>query len=503
MLLQMIGISKEFPGVRALDDVDIHVNEGEILGIIGENGAGKSTLIKILSGIYQPDQGVIKIDGEEVVLEKPIDARMKGIRTIFQEFSLIPNLSVMENITMCNVPMMHRVPFFIDRKAMKRETIKSLNLVSADIDPKKPVEDLGVAEAQLVEIAKALYGKAKILIMDEPTAVLGVQESVKLLNTMKLLKDTGVGVIFISHHLDEVLDICDRITVLRDGKRVTTIPSAGAKEDDLIELMVGRQVEEMYPKEKVDIGREVLRVESLSKKKKFEDISFSLYQNEILGIGGLVGSGRTELAKAIIGIEPADEGKIWINGVERIIRSPRDGMKFGLGYLPENRKIEGLVLRLDVAKNISMSSLKKFANIGWINLHKEKEVAQNYVDTLNVHPPDITRETAFLSGGNQQKVVLCKWMSSNSDILIFDEPTRGIDVNAKVEIYQLMNNLVKNGISIIMISSECSELLGITDRILVLSKGRLISEHITSETNEEELVSDYFCTHTKQGLRED
>ena len=498
MLLEMRNIYKSFPGVQALSGVSFDLQEGEIHGLVGENGAGKSTLVKILSGTQPPTEGEIFLDDELVSIRTPMEGRKLGIRVIYQEFSLLPDLSVMENITLCRVPHKRMTPFIVDWKQMRKDTKEVLDRMGIHIDPTRKVEDLGVAECQLVEIAKALYGRAKILIMDEPTAALGPQETASLLETVEKLKDEGVGIIYISHRLEEVMKICQRVTVFRDGQKVTTLPIEEVSTAKLVESMVGRKLDDMFPKVKAEIGPEVLRVENLSQGDEFRNVNFSVRAGEILGFAGLVGAGRTAMAQAIFGATKLDSGKIWVEGNEVKIDSPRDAIKLGICYLPEDRKEDGLILKSSLQHNITLSAIKKFSRMGWLNLNNEKNTSHQYVDDLNISTPSIKQQTIFLSGGNQQKVVVAKWLLSNAKVLIFDEPTRGIDVNAKVEIYQIMNQLVSEGVSIIMISSECPEILGMSDRVIVMREGRIVSERDPENTTEEDILSDCFCEITEE-----
>lgn len=489
MLLKMENISKSFPGVQALSNVDFELEEGEIHGLVGENGAGKSTLIKILSGVQPVDEGEIFICGEKVEIRDPAHARKLQIRTIFQEFTLIPCLSVMENVTLGLPPLSHPRLELVDFKTMRAETQAVINMLGVDIDPDIKVEKLGVAERQMIEIAKALYGKARILIMDEPTSALCPQETSQLHAAITALSKEGVGIIYISHRLEEVMEVVDRVTVLRDGRVVITTPREGLTVDKLIQSILGRKLEEMYPKVKSIPEEEALRVEGLTLSGKFEDISFTLKHGEILGIAGLVGAGRTDLAKTIFGEYRADQGRIWIEGKEVNILKPSQAIGLGVGYLPEDRKVDGLVLKLGVKQNLSLATLDRLARFGWLNLRVERKLAREYIENLGIATPDINRQVMYLSGGNQQKVVVGKWLSSKAQIVIFDEPTRGIDVGAKIEIYNLMNDLVQQGSAIIMISSENPELLGMADRILVMRKGRIVSEHLPEELSEDLLLS--------------
>lgn len=487
--LRLVGISKSFPGVKALNNVHLNVRKGEVHGLVGENGAGKSTLMKILSGAYIKDEGEIYWQGEKVEITKPKDSEELGIAIIYQEFNLVPQLSISENIWLGREPLTNKALQLIDWTEMHKRTQQLLNDLDLDFDPKRPVAGLGVASQQMVEIAKALSLNAKLLIMDEPTSALSKNEIDQLFSVIQSLKEKDVSIIYISHHLEEVFEICDRGTVLRDGNFVATIDPKQTSKNELIQLMVGRTLDQQYPKVKAERGEEVMRVEHLSRKGVLDDISFSAYAGEILGISGLVGSGRTELVKAIFGADPIDSGKIFIYGKEVQITSPQSAIAVGMGLLPEDRKYEGLVLKLSVKQNVSMASLGKLLKRGMLQLNIEKSKVLDFIDKLRILTPSIEKEVQNLSGGNQQKVVLAKWLASQSRILIFDEPTRGIDVGAKVEVYNLMNELVKNGVAVIMVSSEMPEILGMSDRIMVIHQGELASILNCEEATQEKILS--------------
>ncbi|HEX9013576.1 MAG TPA: sugar ABC transporter ATP-binding protein [Anaerolineaceae bacterium] len=489
-LLRLEGISKSFPGVRALRDVHLEVCRGEVHALLGENGAGKSTLMKILSGAYARDSGKIFWDGREVEIRSPREAQELGIGIIYQEFNLVPRLSIAENVWMGREPLQNRALHLIDWPEMYRATQALLDEMHLDLDPRRLVSGLGVAHQQMVEIAKALSLDAKLLIMDEPTSALTETEIRQLFEMIGKLKARGVAVIFISHHLDEVFEVCERGTVLRDGEFIKTFDLHSASTAEIIQAMVGRSLDQQYPKVPTARGAEALRVEGLSLGETLSEISFSAYTGEILGLAGLIGAGRTELIKAIFGADRPDRGRIFIFGKEMRITSPQTAVQAGIGLLPEDRKHEGLVLLLSVMENISLPSLDRLrGRIGLLRLKDERRQAASFVDRLRILTPGLSQPVQYLSGGNQQKVVLAKWLASQSKILIFDEPTRGIDVGAKVEVYHLMNSLVENGAAVIMVSSEMPELLGMSDRILVMHEGRLAAELPRAEATQEKVLA--------------
>jgi ribose transport system ATP-binding protein len=489
VLLKLEGISKSFPGVRALHDVRLEVRKGEVHALLGENGAGKSTLMKILSGAYTRDAGEIYWEGRPIVIHHPREAQDLGIGIIYQEFNLVPQLSIAENVWISREPFRNRALQLIDWKEMRRRTQELLDEVHLPLDPRRPVAGLGVAQQQMVEIAKALSLDAKLLIMDEPTSALTDTEINQLFTLIRRLKERGVSVVFISHHLDEVFQICDRGTVLRDGEYIDTVDLSQATEDDIIRLMVGRTLDQQYPKMPSQRGEEALRVEGLNREGMLHDISFTAYTGEILGIAGLVGAGRTELMRAVFGADPINSGRVYIFDKEVTVKSPQAAIRAGVGLLPEDRKQEGLVLMLSVLHNMSMASLDRLTDHLLLRLDDERKQAKNFVDKLRIMTPSVNQQVQYLSGGNQQKVVLAKWLASQSRVLIFDEPTRGIDVGAKVEVYHLMNSLVENGVAVVMVSSEMPELLGMSDRILVMHEGRIAAELSREEATQEKVLA--------------
>jgi len=489
-LLRMEAISKSFPGVRALKNVHLEVRKGEVHALLGENGAGKSTLMKILSGAYQRDAGEIYWEGKKIEIRDPKESQRAGIGIIYQEFNLVPQLSIAENVWIGREFFKNKALHLIDWQEMYRRTEVLLHELHLNLDPRRPVQGLGVAHQQMVEIAKALSLDARLLIMDEPTSALTDTEIQQLFAVIEKLKQRGVSVVFISHHLDEVFKICDRGTVLRDGEFIKTVDLKWSNEEEIIQLMVGRSLDQQFPKVVSRRGAEALRVEHLCRDDVLHDINFSAYTGEILGIAGLVGAGRTELMKAVFGADRPTAGKIFVMGKEIRITSPEAAIRAGIGLLPEDRKQEGLVLLLSVLHNISMASLERLqGKSGLLRLKVERSQVQEFVDKLRILTPGVQQQVQYLSGGNQQKVVLAKWLAGQSRILIFDEPTRGIDVGAKVEVYNLMNSLVENGVAVIMVSSEMPELLGMSDRILVMHEGRLSAEFDRSEATQEKVLA--------------
>ena len=474
LALRMRGIRKAFPGVVALDGVDFEVRRGEVHVLLGENGAGKSTLMKVLSGALGKDAGEIELEGRRVEIEGPAHAQELGIRIIYQEFNLIPQLSAAENIFLGKEPTLGGG--ILDRRRMAREAERLLSELGVRIDPNRAVRDLGIAQQQMVEVAKALSGEARVLIMDEPTSALTETEIHELFATIGRLTATGVAVIYISHRLEEVERIGHRVTVLRDGRLVATHGVGEVTIAHLIRLMANRELTEHYPKKRVPPGRELLRVEGLTRAGVLRDVSFTLHAGEVLGVAGLLGAGRTELARAIMGADPLDAGRVIVKGEEVRVRAPRDAIRRGVGFLPEDRKTQGLVLELAVSRNLALPSTTRLSRLGVVDAGAEKALAGRWVDELRVKTPGLEQRVVLLSGGNQQKVVLGKWLAADVDVLIMDEPTRGIDVGSKVEIYQLMNQLTAQGRGILMISSELPEVLGMSDRILVMRQGRIAAE---------------------------
>lgn len=486
LVLELHKINKTFPGVVALDEVDFYLREGEVHVLIGENGAGKSTLVKIISGAYQKDSGEIFIHGKNVEIKSPKHAIELGIGIIYQELNLISHLTAAENIFLGREKT--NLIGLIDKKSIINSSQKYLGELGLNIDCDIPVKNFGIAQQQMIEVAKALSLGANILIMDEPTSALSETEIKQLFNSIRKLKEEGVSIIYISHRLEELFEIGDRLTVLRDGKFIATKEISEITKPDLIKLMVNRELKELFPKHTAKSENEILRVEGLILKNAHNKISFSLYRGEILGIAGLLGSGRTELARALFGLDKNDSGKIYIKGIRVKINSPRDAIKNRIGFLTEDRKSQGLVLVLSMKENISLANLDFLSTLGIINNKKESEEAKNYTNKLNIKATGLNDKVINLSGGNQQKVILAKWLSSKADIFIFDEPTRGIDIGSKSEIYQLMDNLAQQGVAVIMISSELPEILGMSDRILVMHKHEINGEISRNEATQEKIM---------------
>lgn len=489
-LLKVNGISKSFPGVQALKDVQFELNRGEVLALVGENGAGKSSLMKILSGIYTKDSGSIFLEGQEVHIDSPKAAQDLGISIIHQEMNLMPHLTIAQNIYIGREP---RGGLFLRESALNRQAGELLQRLGINLNPNELVENLTVAKQQMVEIAKALSFDAKVLIMDEPTSALTDAETETLFTLIEGLKKHGTGVIYISHRMDELRRITDRVTVLRDGEYIGTLQKSELDIPTIIEMMVGRHIEEgARPEARTHANDDVvLKVEGLGTRHLLKDINFELRRGEILGFAGMMGAGRTEVARAIIGADPSVSGVIHVEGKPVNITQPSDAVGHGIGYLSEDRKLLGLLLEQDVNTNILLASLQNYTDaLGFVHPAKGKQKSRHYVRSLRIKTPSIGSTTKNLSGGNQQKVVIAKWLARDCDILIFDEPTRGIDVGAKEEIYKLLNDLVAQGKSIIMISSELPEVLRLSHRIVVMANGR-ITGVLNNEDASQAKIMDY------------
>jgi ABC-type sugar transport system ATPase subunit len=488
-LLEMKHITKTFPSVKALDDINFTLKPGEVHVLLGENGAGKSTLMKVLAGAYVPDGGELYIDGEKITRFNPIAAKKKGIGIIYQEFNLIPYLNVAENIFIDNMPRANGL--LIDKKKMHEKAQKMLSDMKMSVDTHALVSTIPVAQQQMVEVAKALTHELKILIMDEPTASLTDLEIKQLFAMIHSLTKRGIGVIYISHRLQEISEVGDRITILRDGKYICTKDVADISTQEIVKLMVGREISNLYKRDYQKPGETTLKVDHLySAKERLSDINMELHRGEIVGLSGLVGSGRTELARAIFHVDPYEKGDISLFGqVVGRNQSPHDVIEKGLSLIPEDRKRQGLSLVLSISQNIVMASLGKLNPKGWVRSKVEKKVVDQYIKELNIITPSSGQLAQNLSGGNQQKVVLAKWLCTKADIIIFDEPTRGIDVGAKGEVYSFMNELVKQGKSILMISSELPEIIGMSDRIYVMRDRRIVKELSSGEATQELIIS--------------
>ena len=486
-LLTVEGITKTFPGVKALSDLSMDVHEGEILALVGENGAGKSTLIKILSGVYEPDAGKIWLDGQEEEFRTPIEAVEAGVSVVYQELSLVPNLTVAENVFSGRPPV--GALGLIDTAQMRRKTQEMLDHFQVDFDAHTQVGSLSLGNQQLVEIIKALSVNAKILILDEPTSSLSLQEAQILFQRLKRLKERNITIIYVSHHLEEVFEISDRIAVLRDGQYIGTNVTSETNENEIVGMMVGRALEDAgVLSGDGQHGEELLRVEQFSQKGTFSDINFTLYKGEILTFFGLVGAGRTEIAQALIGLEKPGSGKIFLRGEEVRISDPGAAMAVGMAYLSEDRKNEGLFLDKSIKENFLATNLRQVSPGGWLNWGILQRITQDYVDKLEILTPSLDQALNNLSGGNQQKVLLGEWLATEPEMLIVDEPTRGIDVGTKLEIHRLLRDLAEQGIGIMVISSDLPEALRISDRIAVMRKGKVIDILPCHECSEERIM---------------
>ena len=486
--LELENISKTFPGVKALNKVKFDIYPGEVHSLVGENGAGKSTLIKVMSGAHQPDEGgIIKINGEQVKISNPIDAIKKGISVIYQDFSLFGNLTVAENIVINQI--IEKNKLLLNWKEIRIKAEKALNVVGIKINPNEIVDNLSVAKKQMVAIAGAIAHNAKMIIMDEPTSALSKQEVENLYRIIDMLKSKNIAVMFVSHKMDELFKVSDRFTIFRDGQYVDTVKASDIDKKTLIAKMVGRDVN-ILNYANLNIKEEVvLEIKGLSKKGNYKNINLKLYKGEVLGITGLVGAGRSELFQTIFGILKADSGKIILEGEEINLNSPWTALKKGIGYIPESRQTQGLVLEKKVSENITLPLLKNFTNkLGIINTKKQSSLVHDLIDKLDVRPKDENLTASQLSGGNQQKVVIAKWIATNPKILLVDEPTNGVDIGAKADIHKILRELAKNGTSIIVISSELPEILSISDRILVMRKGCISGEFKNSNLTQEAIM---------------
>ncbi|WP_371647227.1 sugar ABC transporter ATP-binding protein [Streptomyces mirabilis] len=499
-LLRIEGIRKTFPGVVALDSVDFDLRRGEVHVLLGENGAGKSTLIKMLSGAYQPDSGRVLVDGEEVRVHGAQDSERLGIATIYQEFNLVPDLTVAENIFLGRQPRRYGL---IDRKRMEAEAAELLERVGVSVSPRARVRELGIARLQMVEIAKALSLNARVLIMDEPTAVLTSEEVEKLFSIVRRLREDGVGIVFITHHLEEIAALGDRVTVIRDGKSVGQVP-ASTTEDELVRLMVGRSIEQQYPRVRAagddGSGTALLTVEGLTRDGVFHDVSFEVRAGEVVGIAGLVGAGRTEVVRAVFGADPYDKGTVKVAGSALRRHDVNAAMAAGIGLIPEDRKGQGLLLDASVEENLGLVTMRAATRGGLVDLKGQRAAAARIAEQLGVRMAGLGQHVRTLSGGNQQKVVIGKWLLADTKVLILDEPTRGIDVGAKVEIYQLVNELTAAGAAVLMISSDLPEVLGMSDRVLVMAQGRIAGELSADEATQDSVMALAVSTPTTNSV---
>jgi ABC-type sugar transport system ATPase subunit len=494
-LLRMTGISKAFPGVQALKSVSLEVFPGECLALVGENGAGKSTLMKSLSGVYAPDEGQIELDTQPVTLSNPHQAQRLGISIIYQEFNLFPNLTIEENVFIGREPNTNGI---VRWSSLRQATQALLDRLGVNLDPRTTVRDLSVAQQQMVEIAKALSYNARIVIMDEPTSALTDTEVAALMTIVRGLKTAGLGVIYISHRLEEVFAISDRITVLRDGQNAGEVVTARSTPAQVVNLMVGRNLADLFHKEgSAAEPQTVLEVRGLSRTGTkrdaaaivLNDVSLQVRAGEIVGLAGLVGSGRTELARAIFGADHFDQGEVLIDGRPIAIKNPQDAIRAGIGMVPEDRKLQALVLQLAVRENVSLPNLRRLSSFGVIRRPEERRLARSFVESLQIRTPSLEQKVINLSGGNQQKVVIAKWLALQPKILIVDEPTRGVDIGAKAEVHQLLNQLAQRGVAILMISSELPEILGMSDRILVMRGGTIAGELMRGDATQERIMA--------------
>jgi ribose transport system ATP-binding protein len=490
LLVEMTGISKSFPGVHALDDCHFELRPGEVHALVGENGAGKSTLMNILAGIYHRDAGTIQVKGREVEIASPRAAQDLGISIIHQELNLMGHLTVAQNIFIGREPR-GAAPFVLDEKALNKKAGELFETLHIKLDPRTRVSSLAVAQQQMVEIAKALSFNSDVLIMDEPTAALTDTEIDELFRIIRHVREGGAGVVHISHRLEELKQISDRVTVMRDGRYVDTVGTAEASIQSIISMMVGRTIFEASPELPEHPDPEVvLEVRNLNRGRVIRDVSFQLHRGEILGFSGLVGAGRTEVVRAVFGADPRDSGEILVHGKPIAIRTPADAVAHGIGYLSEDRKRYGLALIMDVEANVVLASMRRFVGrLGQIRFGRTKAAAEEHVKGLSIKTPGVSQRVRNLSGGNQQKVVIAKWLTADTEILIFDEPTRGIDVGAKSEIYRLLNDLAQQGKAIIMISSELPEILRMSHRILVMCEGRITGELSAAEATQEKIMT--------------
>ncbi len=472
-IVELKGITKRFPGVVALNNMQLSVKHGEVHGLVGENGAGKSTLIKVLTGVHQPDEGEIYVNGEQMRFKNPNESAAAGIACVYQELNIEKLLSITDNIF---INKWEKKGFLLDYHSMHEKTTQVMESLGQTVDPRRAAGTMGMGVQQMIEIAKAVLIESKLIIMDEPTSSLGEREVEQLMKTVRELKSRGIAILFISHKLSELFELCDRVTVIRDGEYIETRNIEDWSNDSLITSMVGRTLDNQFPKEFGEKGDVMLKVEDLSVGGVLYDVSFEAYGGQVLGFAGLVGAGRTETVRAIFGADPIDSGRVFINGKEKKMSSPGEAVKAGIALLTEDRKGQGLVLAEPIKTNMILASMKQHSDGPFLNERRIDEGSQKLVESLRIKTPSIYEIVGQLSGGNQQKVVIGKWINSDADIYIFDEPTRGIDVGAKIEVYNVMNTLVKAGKCVLMISSEMPEILGMSDRVIVMRGGRVMAE---------------------------
>jgi inositol transport system ATP-binding protein len=486
-LLEMQGISKSFPGVRALHNVDLNIRKGTVHALMGENGAGKSTLMKIIIGMYQPDSGVIKFDGKEVKFSSIHDALAMGISMIHQELNPVPNMTVAENLFLGREINYPNIPL-LNHGEMNRKAKELLNNLEITLDPKIEMINLSASYMQMVEIAKAISYNSRLIIMDEPTSAITDREVEHLFKIIERLKADGVSFIYITHKMDEIFRISDEITIFRDGEMIDTMPASTTDQGKLVELMVGRELKHLFPKGEAVIGEELLELRNFTKDKKFYNINFKVHRGEILGIAGLMGAGRTEIIESLFGVNLPDSGEVFVKGRKVDIKEPQDAIKHKIAFLTEDRKLSGLYLPLTVEDNMSVLNLGKYLKFGFIQRKKVLDDCTTMKKDLNIKTPTLSQFIKNLSGGNQQKVLIARWLLIDADILILDEPTRGIDVGAKAEIHKRMSELTNQGKAIIMISSELPEILGMSDRVLVMHEGKITGEFCKGEVSQEDIM---------------
>ena len=486
-VLEVRQLSKQFPGVQALDAVDLCLRPAEVQALVGENGAGKSTLIKILAGVYSKDAGEILFEGRPIDLHSSSDSLHLGIKVVFQELALVPFMSVAENVFLESFPL--KANRTIDWKAMNSETRRILKSIGLDLNPAAQVRHLTISQQQMVEIARALSHEAKVVIMDEPTSALTPNEIQSLFEAIRRLKAMGIGVLYVTHKLEEVFELCDRVTVFRDGRLISTRPVAETSTNQVVTDMVGRSITTLFPRTHKGKGEAALQVRNLSTEKKLKEVTFDVCAGEVVGIFGLLGAGRTELAKAIFGLDPATGGEVSVRGQRLKLGSAVQSARSGVGLLTEDRKEEGLVLQMSVAQNITLPSLREFATLGFIRRRDELSSSQEFVDRFSIKTPSLRHKVEYLSGGNQQKVLLARWLMKKLQVIILDEPTRGIDVGAKAEIHKLIDELAGDGLAVLVMTSEMPELLGVSDRILVMCGGRITGQFDKGEATQEKILA--------------